>query len=83
MRERERLKLVARKRLTPTSTDPDVGPDFDGEQLANDVFDIIHRGLPRLAADDPLRPAFAAWLPVLGEALGRPRLQPVDPRRAQ
>lgn len=53
------------------------GDDYDGEQLANELFDLIHRQLPRLHPADPYRRVLAQWLPVLGDSLGRPLVRSV------
>lgn len=43
-----------------------------GQQVLNEILDLITRRLPQLAADDPARPGLAAFAPALGAALGRP-----------
>jgi hypothetical protein len=48
-------------------------PD-SGEQLLNDIFDLISERLPRLPREDPARPALARLCPMLAEALERPRV---------
>lgn len=51
--------------------------EYDGAMLGEELFDFIRRRLPRLPADDPLRPTLQALLPRLADALGRPTLLPV------
>ncbi len=57
------------------------GDHYDGESLANDVYDLMRRKLPLLAEDDPLRPAFSESLTSLSVLLGRPLLVPVPARQ--
>lgn len=69
-------------RQPPILTGHDGGlGEYDGEALANEVFDLIRRRLPRLRPEDPMRPMMAQLLPALGEALGRPPLLPVAGRQ--
>lgn len=64
-------------------TSHDGGADkYDGEALADELFDWLRHRLPRLAEDDPVRCVVQQMLPALGEALGRPRLLPVAEHRA-
>lgn len=58
--------------------------EYTGVHLAEEMFDLMRRRLPRLADDDPMRETYQAWLPCLGSALGRPVLLPVEalPRSA-
>jgi hypothetical protein len=57
----------------------DGGKDgYDGEALMNEVFDLIRRRLPKIPADDPMRPRLSSLLPALGMALGRDPLVPVE-----
>lgn len=67
----------------PILTPHDGGGDkYDGEMLANEIFDLIRHRLPRIAVDDPVRENVQRLLPALADALGRPRLLPVEPLRA-
>lgn len=50
---------------------------YDGEALANEVFDLLRRRLPSLPLTDPLRSVLYQMLPALGSALGRQPLMPV------
>lgn len=62
----------------------DDGGEYTGHHLAEELFDLMRRRLPRLADDDPYRHLLMRTLPVLGEALGRPQLVPVGtPARQQ
>lgn len=51
--------------LIPTVT------DYSGEQLADEVLDLLERRLPLLAADDPYRPMLARTIPVLAASSNR------------
>lgn len=51
-----------------------------GEQVLNEILDLITDRLPHLALDDPARPRLAAFAPALGAALGRPRATAVEAR---
>lgn len=53
-----------------------------GQDLLEDVFDLIRRRLPALAVDDPVRIRLAKILPLLGRHLGRAPLMPVPEDRA-
>ncbi len=54
------------------------GDIYDGESLANELYDTMRRRLPLLAEDDPLRPVFSETLTSLSVLLGRPLLVPVE-----
>lgn len=57
------------------------GEHYDGENLMNEIFDLIRRRLPLLPPGDPVRRVMHALLPRLAVALGRPRVLPArDPR---
>jgi len=45
---------------------------YSGEQLANDVYDLIRTRMPQVGLDDPLRATLERTMPALGEALGMP-----------
>lgn len=82
----ERRRTVGDGRMQPPILKGHDGggeDQYDGEALANEVFDLIRRRLPRLDSEDPFRPVFCQWLPELGDALGRPRLLPVASRQAR
>lgn len=65
-------------RQSPILTAHDGGGEQDsGEQLLNDVFDLIRRRLPRLACDDPVRVSLTAVMPELARRLDRPHVMPV------
>jgi hypothetical protein len=49
-----------------------------GEQVLNEILDLLTDRLPRLALHDPARPHLAAFAPALGAALGRPRAAAVE-----
>lgn len=73
-------------RQSPILTSLDGGADatlYDGEELLNEVFDLMRRRLPKIPVDDPARPALTALLPALAESLGRPLVVPVRGDRAQ
>lgn len=63
--------------LTPHTGEEDRG-SYTTNDLMNEVFDLMRRRLPKLAADDPGRRRVMALLPALGEALGRDQVVPVQ-----
>ena len=44
--------------------------DLTGEEVLEEVFDLIRRLLPRLHPDDPVRASFLRLAPMLGTSLG-------------
>lgn len=48
-----------------------------GEQLMNDVYDLLCDRLPELPLEDPYRWQILELLPQLGRTLGRSPLRPV------
>lgn len=52
-----------------------------GQDLLEEVFDLIRRRLPLLADDDPVRGSLSATLTALAPELGRPRVMPVPEDR--
>lgn len=48
-----------------------------GEQLMNDVYDLLRDRLPELPPDDPYRTLLLGVLPQFGRVLGRSPLIPV------
>jgi len=65
--------------LTPLEGGSD---EYTGEQLAGEMFDLIRRRLPLIAPGDHVGETIRRLVPALGAALGRPRLLPVEERRA-
>lgn len=45
---------------------------LSGNEVLNEVYDLLRRRLPDLSPDDPARPALAATLTDLAPMLGRP-----------
>ncbi len=64
-----------------TAVPQPIGSHGVGERLLNDVFDLICERLPTLPLEDPARPALTALVPMLGQALGRPRVVRVGGER--
>lgn len=56
---------------------PTMDQQYTGVDLAEEMFDLMRRRLPRLAADDPLRPQYQGLVTSLASALERPALVPV------
>lgn len=54
--------------------------EVTGESVLNEVYDLLRRRLPSVDPSDRLRPTLMRFLPLLGEALGRPRLVEVEGR---
>lgn len=57
------------------------GDPYTGVDLVEEMYDLVRRRLPHLTLDDPLRPTVSQWLPLLGDALGRPAVLPTTPAR--
>lgn len=51
------------------------GGGLSGDQVLDEVFDLISRRLPRLRPDDPVREILGACLPGVARDLGRPIVQ--------
>lgn len=56
--------------------------EYDGDDLMNEVFDLMRHRLPRLRMTDPHRPVVSEFLAALGPRLGRDRLVAVQESRA-
>ena len=59
-----------------------IGSSWDaGDELLNDLFDLIASRLAGLANDDPVRGIFRDMLPAFARQLGRPVVELVDSSR--
>ena len=59
-------------------------PHYTGDDLMNEVYELMLNRLPQLAVDDPDRPRVMRLLPAMASALGRvhePLLQAAPVRR--
>lgn len=52
---------------------------LSGEEVLDELFDLIRLRLPRLAPEDPVHGSLSRLAPYLGQSLGRPTVEIVPP----